>query len=366
MDLEIRPLDERSDADLAAANALEEAYDHALYGASQRLTLTQRRALLADSPYWHTRRWLARERRSDGLGPVVGEAVLFLPQQDNLDTIDVGLMVHPDARGRGVATALVEQVLVPQIEAHGRDLVSYWEAAPAQGDVDDPALPANRLARRLGVTRKNVGVCRVLPLPVEEDLLDRLRDEARERMDGYRILLWTDRVPSEHLAAYGVLLRQLDLDEPDEDFEYDPPEYTPERIQTMEQRRAEAGTRSLTAVAVAPDGTFAGNSEVHVQDTAGTQLAWQENTLVMPEHRGHRLGLALKEATHRLLQAEFPEVRAIVTSNSHVNPWMIAINERLGYREAFRWVGYQGRWSQRAAASKASEPTGDSEVAGTG
>ena len=105
----------------------------------------------------------------------------------------------------------------------------------------------------------------------------------------------------------------------------------------------EAGTLRITAVAVAPDGSFAGNSEVHLHESADSTLGWQENTLVMPEHRGHRLGLALKVATHRQLTARAPQLRALVTWNSHVNPWMIEINEKLGYRVRFRELVLQGR-----------------------
>jgi hypothetical protein len=62
---------------------------------------------------------------------------------------------------------------------------------------------------------------------------------------------------------------------------------------------------------------------------------------VFEAHRGHRLGLALKLATHRRLAEDFPEVRRIVTWNSHVNPWMIHVNEQLGYEIAYREVTYQ-------------------------
>jgi hypothetical protein len=55
--------------------------------------------------------------------------------------------------------------------------------------------------------------------------------------------------------------------------------------------------------------------------------------MVLPGHRGHRLGLAVKLAGHRALRAEVPDCQAVVTSNADVNQRMNAINEALGYRQ---------------------------------
>lgn len=343
MHITIRPLDLSSDAELEQYRAVSTASDDASYGGHEEQTLDQMRTLYRDTPYWRQQRYIALVEQMAGGSSVVGTASLLFPLTENLETVHLGITTHPAFRGQGIATAMLEQALAPAIHGSDRTLVTAWGEIPAHGEVDDPALPVNRLAARLGLSRRNVSVCRLLPLPVEDSLLDALEEESRQKRGGYRIELWQDQVPQEHLGAYGQLLRQMALDEPDEDVEEEPAEYTPERIRLMEQRRRESGGRALTAVAVAPDGSIVGNSEVHVQTAPGTTIAWQENTLVMPEHRGHGLGLALKVATHRLLSSELPEVRSLVTFNSHVNPWMIGINERLGYRIAFREIAFQGR-----------------------
>src|SRR5699024_1205002 len=123
-----------------------------------------------------------------------------------------------------------------------------------------------------------------------------------------------------------------------------------------ERRSREQGVARITAVAVAPDGSFVGNSEIHVHIAPESTLGWQENTLVMPDHRGHRLGLALKVATHRQLRERAPQLRCLVTWNSHVNPWMIEINEKLGYEMACPELVLQGRPSRRLPRRAAAPP----------
>ncbi|MDO5661571.1 MAG: GNAT family N-acetyltransferase [Brachybacterium sp.] len=343
MQIHVRPLDATSESDLLQLNALDEACDRALFGGAEVLTIAQRRALLEDTDYWVNHRFVAEVEMMDGGRSIVGLGAVQLPQQENTDTAFLGIGVHPAFRGRGVATALVEEALLPTFRASGRSLITTWGEIPADGDPDDPELPWNRVAARLGASRKNLGVCRTLALPLETALLDELWAEVAEKIAGYSIISWEDAVPERYIVQYGALLRQLELDEPDEDVEYDAPEYTPERIRVMEERRRSTGKRAIVAIAVAPDGTFAGNSEVEFQTAAGTTVGWQENTLVMPEHRGHRLGLALKVTTHRRLAAEAPGLTSLVTWNSHVNPWMIQVNEKLGYEIAFREITYQGR-----------------------
>src|SRR5699024_4228559 len=129
------------------------------------------RASLADTPYWRIRCWVAVGEPMEGGEMIVGRATVFLPQQDNLETVSVDLSVHPAHRGRGIGTSLVQEALVPAIRESGRSLVEAYGQISADGDPDDPADPVNRLARRLGISRKNLAVCRTLALPLADELL---------------------------------------------------------------------------------------------------------------------------------------------------------------------------------------------------
>ncbi len=59
--------------------------------------------------------------------------------------------------------------------------------------------------------------------------------------------------------------------------------------------------------------------------------------------RGRRLGLAVKVANLRLLQAERPDIEVVSTYNAESNRHMIEVNERLGFRPVARLGEFQRR-----------------------
>jgi hypothetical protein len=72
-------------------------------------------------------------------------------------------------------------------------------------------------------------------------------------------------------------------------------------------------------------------TEAFVNETV-PHRGFQGGTLVVPAHRGHRLGLAVKVANQRALAGRFPQLEWIITGNADVNAHMNAINDRLGFR----------------------------------
>jgi GNAT superfamily N-acetyltransferase len=87
----------------------------------------------------------------------------------------------------------------------------------------------------------------------------------------------------------------------------------------------------LAAVAQhVPSGKLVACTEISVsKDSPGE--AWQQITVVHPDHRGHRLGLAVKLANLDLLAEQAPGVRMVQTGNAAVNKPMIAVNEMMGF-----------------------------------
>ena len=65
------------------------------------------------------------------------------------------------------------------------------------------------------------------------------------------------------------------------------------RVRSNDDLRRRQGTWSETALAIAPDGTLAGLTEVSITDE-GRGNCMQGGTLVLREHRGHRRGALAK------------------------------------------------------------------------
>ena len=95
------------------------------------------------------------------------------------------------------------------------------------------------------------------------------------------------------------------------------------------------GVTLLTAAAVAPEGHLAGYTELGLMST-GREHGQTWNTLVLPGHRGHGLGMWIKLANLEAARRLRPELRRVTTWNAEANQHMIAINEAIGFRPVRR------------------------------
>jgi GNAT superfamily N-acetyltransferase len=97
----------------------------------------------------------------------------------------------------------------------------------------------------------------------------------------------------------------------------------------------------FSAFAVAADGRVAGFNELlHAAHDIGNAYNW--DTLVLPAHRGHRLGMGLKVANLRRFQPAFPDARRVHTHNAAQNAPMIAVNDAVGFvpvEQVGEWQG---------------------------
>ncbi len=87
-------------------------------------------------------------------------------------------------------------------------------------------------------------------------------------------------------------------------------------------------------------GELAGQTVVAV-DTDVPQLGEQHDTSVVRTHRGHRLGLLLKAEMMLWLREAEPQLEEVDTWNAESNPYMIGVNEVLGYRIMGRELAFQ-------------------------
>ena len=133
----------------------------------------------------------------------------------------------------------------------------------------------------------------------------------------------------------------MTTDAPHGDLPVEEERWDGERIREYEASHVARGRTVLVAGAVT-DGRLVAFTELQVP-LAQPERANQAGTLVLREHRGHRLGALMKAAVIRELVATMPEVRRITTYNHEDNAPMVAVNVALGFRPA----GQLSTWSQR-------------------
>ena len=179
-----------------------------------------------------------------------------------------------------------------------------------------------------------------MPLPADRDVLAALA--APSVADDYAIETFVDRMPEEWLADRAVLQQRMSTDAPTDDLALEEEAWDVERLRETHARTLASGRRIIESAARhVPTGRLVAFTTIGV--SAGSpDLGFQQDTLVLREHRGHGLGLRLKAANALRLMDELPEVSSIRTWNATSNAHMLAVNRRLGYAVD----GYSREWQK--------------------
>jgi predicted N-acetyltransferase YhbS len=273
-------------------------------------------------------------------GVVVGTGWVEMTTRDNLALCDMDVQVSPNRRREGIGTALFRR-LRDEAVADGRTSAITGIVGPYEGAPVPPGVP---FAESLGLSFRNEEVRRRLQLPIPAELLDRLLESTVAHRNGYRLESWEGPCPEEYAEQYAALIPLLSTEAPVGDLEFEPEEYDVKRLRDGEALSAAQGRRVFTTIALAPDGGIVGHTQLVVPSAEhDPRHAYQWATLVLREHRGHRLGLALKARNHQAAQEAIPGLdRSMNTWNARQNSWMISVNEQLGYRPVASFLEYQG------------------------
>jgi GNAT superfamily N-acetyltransferase len=274
-------------------------------------------------------------------GSMVGESVLMGSTRDNLEVAQVLVWVDPRHQRHGYGARLLAHVEEHAAHSRGRRILR------AQARVGEGLSRNRRFAERHGYDLAMTEIERRLQLPPDHELLDRLTADAAPYHRGYEIRSFVGPVPAELRATYVDLRNLLGVEAPHGDLELEPGRDTVDDLGAIEREREEAGRTSVVAVAVHEgvvvayaDASVPGGDAVHVD---------QFGTLVHPDHRGHRLGMAVKCAQLRLLCERFPDRAYVVTTNAETNAHMVAINQALGFAVHQVWGEFEKRLEAVAA-----------------
>lgn len=292
---------------------------------------------------------------------IVGRVGISMPLADNTDLAIVSLEILPHYQGTGVGRALLQAAeQYARGEMRRLILVETHHPATSLAAAGSETLPALNGGGALPLVSREVVFAqmtgyelqRVQPfsacrLPVDSNLLERSRREALE-VSGpdYSVHSWTNTCPAEWVADMAVLEELMCADAPFAGIAADDAEYPPwdeARVREAEVLTSASGRRTLVcAVEHRPTGRLVGFTAIsmlgHRED-----IVFQDETVVVQEHRGRKLGMLIKVENLQRLVAEQTEARKIYAWNAAEKDYMMVVNDALGFAVA----GYTGEWTKQ-------------------
>lgn len=271
--------------------------------------------------------WILREDDE-----IVGGAVLYLHKHEDLNNGFARLNIRPDRGRRGLGRTLARPVF-EFMEAHERRSLIVDVKA---GSPWEPKLAQLGMRKAFADKRSRLWVA-----DLDHGLMNRWIGRAGERAQGYELLYLASPVPDEHIERW-CQVQYVMHTAPKEDLEFEFQEWTPDKWRELEKNHSKAGTRMVGHVALdRATSDFVGLSNIYIQGYQ-TDLAWQGDTGVHPDHRNMGLGRWMKGATVLRVLEEHPEIERVDTFNAGSNEAMLNINLEMGYRTILVTHAWQG------------------------
>ncbi len=339
-DLTITEVDRLDDAALAAWHALHDAaLREGLEGVALVWTLPELVVMLREpTRRRHSAAYVAHEGAR-----LVASGWFTIPLLDNLDSAAMSVQVVPGVRRRGIGGALLAH-LEGVAREHGRTLFDGEAQWPTELGADGDGWPAVEFARSHGYRLALGDVQRELALPVDPALLDALAADAAQHHEAYTLRSWVGPVPDDIAESWLALSNILMTEAPVGDREVEPDELDVANMRESDELLVKQGRTRYNTVALDAAGEVVAYTDVGVTIHEPGR-AYQWGTLVRRDHRGHRLGMAVKVANLRLIQDERDDLVRMFTWNAEVNSHMIGVNELLGFEPVARLGEFQKRLS---------------------
>ncbi|QMU98052.1 GNAT family N-acetyltransferase [Microbacterium esteraromaticum] len=315
------------------------------------LTASELLSTLSSTPDRDRRHWAIELD-----GDTVGRCALDILQDDGGETAFITVALLRRAWSRGIGSAAYAEIERIARDAGVRKLLNWSEHHDADAPlprIESPtgfgSAPADRSARFL--QRKGFRLEQIVrgsALHWDDELahhLTRLRDDAAAHAHGYRVIQWMIPTPDEHIDGYAWMKSRMSTDVPDGDLGMPEEVWDAERVRRQDSRIIQRGWSMLVTAALhITTGELAAFNELAIGDvpTAGSH---QWDTLVLSEHRGHRLGMLVKTAGLLAWRERHPASPRVTTYNAEENRPMLSINEAIGFTP----IAYEGAWRKDLA-----------------
>ena len=273
-------------------------------------------------------------------GQIVARGTHETTVGEDADTSWLAVNVLPEFRRRGIGTALADAVEGIAREEGKAKVVLYAPIAEGPGErLPSPtgfgSIVAGgdgvRFLQKRGYTFEQVERLSRLALPVEG--LDELLAAAQERSGAdYRLHTWHGSTPEQWRADIANLGTRMSTDAPTAGLEEPEDVWTVERVIESDERAARESprVRHVAAVEHVPSGHLVGYTVLSVPPQLHRAVD-QYATIVLREHRGHKLGMLLKVGNLAHLAQQRPGHPSVMTFNAEENRHMLDVNEAVGF-----------------------------------
>lgn len=283
-------------------------------------------------------------------GSIVGRVGLDLPLEEGSNSAMWLIELLREAWGQGIGSASLTMI-EREAATQGRHILQSWAAHPAATgeQLDAPTgfgrVPLDHAARFYlahGYRLEQVERNSALALDGDLTRIRQLLAEAERAAEGYRVVQWTLPTPPAFAEQYAWMKSRMSADAPSADLEMDEERWDAARIAEHDGRYLRGGQHMLvTAAQHRATGELCAFNELVIGRNRA-EATHQEDTLVLREHRGHRLGLLVKCAGLLAWREHAPMSPRVLTYNAEENRPMLDINEAMGFVP----IAYGGAWKK--------------------
>ncbi|MCO5294498.1 MAG: GNAT family N-acetyltransferase [Homoserinimonas sp.] len=289
-------------------------------------------------------------------GKIVARAIIEVPSEEDSRDLWLSVEVLSDFRRNGIGSALYDGLL-ELARATGRKILQSYpmhKHSPDSAQLPSPTgfgsipieNPESRFLLARGFKLEQVERYSRLQLPMLQEKFDSLYSAAEAAAGSdYRVVRWIGRTPEKYLTSMAKLHNRMSTDAPTAALDFAEEDWDEKRVIELDDSRQKSPRIMLT---VAAEDVFSGDlvgfSELLVPPQISRAVD-QNDTLILKEHRGHRLGMLLKLSNLQYLEETFPGHPAVTTFNAEENRPMLEVNEAMGFVP----VGYAGGWKRDTA-----------------
>ena len=310
----MRIIDARSldDTEFAAALELQQAVDRARDPDLPVTPAAELRAVFEDDATDHCRheRVVAFEA---GRAAAIGHVELTV---DPANAAMAGVEITP---AREAVSAAVLAELLRTARADGRTSVIAWGDHTPDADGFWTALGAE-----LRYTEQE---SRLDMAAVDPRLMAQWIEAGPADLE---LVHWARRCPDQWIDALVATANAMN-DAPTDDLDIADTIVDAAMVKTEIEARNARGLEYQGVLAVTAGGEAAGTTEVFV-NRHRPAASWQWSTVVLPAHRGRRIGRWMKASMWQRLRDTEPEVAWLQTGNAASNAHMLAINNEMGFK----------------------------------